>query len=693
MVEGGSSSAPESKFKLDRLAPWAVFVASFALLAANTAPGVSFHDSGEFSLAIQSAGIPHPPGAPTWVIAGLILKSLLPALTGAKIANLLSALMGAAAMALSYKLILRLASNNSTPEAEKGKYAVAALAPLTLLGVGAFLEQSFAAEQYTLLLAILFGIVHLALDAVDPDSFGPISSRTGIWKPFVGIGLLWGLAVGNHPSQVVLGLLAIYVVFAARKKFAWWKGMLAGAAGLVGGVSVFAYLPIRSAQNPVLDWGNPETVDRMMWSLQRKQWKGRSISEAPVGMVKAWFESYDLMGQVGLVAIVVGAVGLYLVGKNKKPLAWILSLAVSPYSAVLLVGHLSQELMDLPYIKYYGVIDWHLPIYAAFAIGVGAVGVALMQNKEKPLWPLIGVLAILGLVRAGQQIGEQSLKDFAFPATFAKMHFDAAPTNAILVNSSDNGAQIAAYLRYGENIRQDLYVAFGMPHTALTQPGEQWSQSTKLSYVKGALRDPNQQPLNLPALSDEEILKRPFVGEYFSGAPRTAATLLPSGILFEYRDMPTSEEEIRAAEAVNRAAHPEVLEGPKGKQHRLVKEAMAAVHLRRAMFFYHRKVLDLAVDSAKLALEWHPDHAPAWFTLGGILDEMKQYDLAEQAYLDAIQRMPDLPGPRQNLAYLYGLAKNFDRAEELAEQEMRLTRGSKNTKALLDVLAQMKAKG
>jgi len=690
VVEGGSSTAPNPTPHLDRWTPRAVFAASFALLAVNTAPGVSFHDSGEFSLAIQSAGIPHPPGAPTWVMAGLILKSLLPSLTGAKIANLLSALTGAVAMALSYKLVLRLAPNDSEQVDQKGKYAVAALAPLTLLGVGAFLEQSFAAEQYTLLLAILFGIVHLALDAVDPDS-----ASKAKWKPYVGIGLLWGLAVGNHPSQVTLGLLAIYVVLAGRKHFAWWKGMLCGMAGLVGGLSVFAYLPIRSAQNPVLDWGNPETVDRMMWSLQRKQWKGRSISEAPVSMVKAWFESYDLLGQVGLVGIAVGAAGLFLVAKNKKPLAWILGLAVIPYSAVLLIGHLSQEMMDLPYIKYYGVIDWHLPIYAAFAIGVGMVGVALLQNKEKPLWPLIGVLAILGLVRAGQQIGEQSLKNFAFPATFAKMHFDAAPKDAILVNSSDNGAQISAYLRYGENTRPDLYVAFGMPHTApdLSQPGKQWSPQVKLNYVKGAMRDPNQQPLNLPALSDEEILKRPFIGEYFSGAPQTAATLLPSGILFEYKDRPTTVEEIRAAEAANRIAHPDVLQGPQGKQHRLVKEAMAAVHLRRAMFFYHRKVLDLAVESAKLALEWHPDHAPAWFTLGSILDEMKQYDLAEQAYLDAIQRMPDLPGPRQNLAYLYGLAKNFDRAEELAREEMRLTRSAANTKALLDVLAQMKAKG
>ncbi len=688
IVEGGSSTAPKPTPHLDRWAPWAIFAASFALLAMNTAPGVSFHDSGEFSLAIQSAGIPHPPGAPTWVVAGLILKSLLPALTGAKVANLLSALMGAVAMALSYKLVLRLASNDSEQVDQKGKYAVAALAPLTLLGVGAFLEQSFAAEQYTLLLAILFGIVHLSLDAVDPDS-----SSKAKWKPYLGIGLLWGLAVGNHPSQVTLGLLALYVVFAGGKHFAWWKGMLCGLAGLIGGLSVFAYLPLRSAQNPVLDWGNPETVDRMMWSLQRKQWKGRSISEAPVGMVKAWFESYDLLGQVGLVGLAVGAVGLFLVAKNKKPLAWIIGLAVIPYSAVLLVGHLSQELMDLPYIKYYGVIDWHLPLYAAFAIGVGMVGVALLKNKEKPLWPLIGMLAVLGLVRAGQQMGEQSLKEFSFPATFAKMHFDAAPKDAIMVNASDNGSQIPAYLRYGENVRPDVYFAFGMPQQAFTQPGQQWSAQTKLAYVKGALRDPNQQPLNLATLSDEDILRRPFIGEYNSGAPQTSANLLPSGILFEYKDRPTTAEEIRAAEAANRVAHPEVLEAPKGKQHRLVKEAMAAVHLRRAMFFYHRKVLDLAVDSAKLALEWHPDHAPAWFTLGSILDEMKKYDLAEQAYLDAIQRMPDLPGPRQNLAYLYGLAKNFDRAEELAQEEMRLTRGSKNTKALIDVLAQMKAKG
>ena len=54
----------------------AVFAVAFPLLAYNCAPGISFHDSGEFSLALHSAGIPHSPGAPTWVILNPLFNLL-----------------------------------------------------------------------------------------------------------------------------------------------------------------------------------------------------------------------------------------------------------------------------------------------------------------------------------------------------------------------------------------------------------------------------------------------------------------------------------------------------------------------------------------------------------------------------------------------------------------------------------------
>jgi hypothetical protein len=52
-----------------------VFIVSFATLTWHAAPSVTFHDSGEFTMMAASAGIGHPPGAPTYsLLASLFLK-------------------------------------------------------------------------------------------------------------------------------------------------------------------------------------------------------------------------------------------------------------------------------------------------------------------------------------------------------------------------------------------------------------------------------------------------------------------------------------------------------------------------------------------------------------------------------------------------------------------------------------------
>ena len=52
--------------KLWLLVSLCVFCVSLFVFWWNAAPSVTFHDSGEFAMAAASAGIPHPPGAPTW---------------------------------------------------------------------------------------------------------------------------------------------------------------------------------------------------------------------------------------------------------------------------------------------------------------------------------------------------------------------------------------------------------------------------------------------------------------------------------------------------------------------------------------------------------------------------------------------------------------------------------------------------
>jgi Flp pilus assembly protein TadD len=81
------------------------------------------------------------------------------------------------------------------------------------------------------------------------------------------------------------------------------------------------------------------------------------------------------------------------------------------------------------------------------------------------------------------------------------------------------------------------------------------------------------------------------------------------------------------------------------------------------------------------------------FALGAAYDGAKEFVKAEDAYLDAIDLIPDFPGPRQNLAVLYFLGKDYDLAEKYAREELVITKGDKSAQKLLDVIAKERRDG
>ncbi len=85
----------------------AVFAALLLLYLASLAPRVTFWDAGEFIAAMESWGVPHPPGTPLYVTLGRAVHLLVPGLPTALVANALSALCTASACALGAVLLVR----------------------------------------------------------------------------------------------------------------------------------------------------------------------------------------------------------------------------------------------------------------------------------------------------------------------------------------------------------------------------------------------------------------------------------------------------------------------------------------------------------------------------------------------------------------------------------------------------------
>ena len=657
------------------------FLVTLAIFLLNIAPGVSFHDSGEFSLALHSGGIPHPPGAPTWMLLTTGLKFLLPGVAAARVANIFSALCGAVTLALLYIFVYRL----SLHLPNRSRHYAATTAVVALASCGAYLEQSFIAEQYTLLTALL--LVNLLA----------VQSTIGKPKPWkiVTIGALWAVSCGNHPSQLVLGLLMVAVVIQVRKEIPVWKSVPLGLVGFALGALVFLWLPFAASHHPILSWGKPDSWAGFWWCITRQQWETRPISSAPVGMVPEWLLSYDLVGQLGALTVVLALASIPLwKSEFKKPLVWIL-LGVVPYCAVLLIGHLRQQLMDLQYIRYYGVIDWHLPLYLGLAIFAGITVAYWSSKMPAKAWPMFaGCLCVIG---AGgvRQLENQSLKSFDAAKNYVDYHFKSLPQNAILVMFSDDVSHMMAYTRYGLGTRPDTYVAYGMIQKDYADPKTPWNAGELVKYLQGKLLDRTLQPLNLARLTSQEILSRPIVTEYTPDAPRFASMMIPYGMLFLMRDRPVSDADVRSAEQYSRATFPEMFEPPVGVQHRLTREAYALTHIRRALYFIARGQYDLAKPAAELAAAWQPENTSAHFALGLISDQGRDYVGAEKEYKKAMELIPDQPGPRQNLAILYAVAGRFDEALRLAREELRLRRGAPEIAGLIRTIEanRLKTKG
>ncbi|ACF10657.1 conserved hypothetical protein [Chlorobaculum parvum NCIB 8327] len=103
--------------KLNRLIAVLIFVVAEAVYLATMAPTLSFWDCGEVIATSRTLGVPHPPGAPLYLLFGHLF-SLLPTFgdIGARI-NFFSTLLSSATIMLTYLIIVRLITiaRNSKP--------------------------------------------------------------------------------------------------------------------------------------------------------------------------------------------------------------------------------------------------------------------------------------------------------------------------------------------------------------------------------------------------------------------------------------------------------------------------------------------------------------------------------------------------------------------------------------------------
>lgn len=320
----------------------ALFLFSFIIYLMTMAPTVSFWDCGEFIACAYKMAVPHPPGAPLYLIVGRIF-TLLPIFEdiGARV-NLISVLSSAFTVLFLYLSIVHLIREYLKSRQGFHKYiplisgAIGALsfAFTTSFWFNATESEVYAAsmlftglvvwlifkwsersnqvgnEKYILFIAYLMGLatgVHLlnvlALPTVimiiyfkrykvTVENFGLMvllgGILTGMVYPVVvkGVPFLANL-VGFFGVTVALILLVVLFSMAVNSRHEVFSILLMSILLIVIGYSTYLMIYIRSGLDPNIDENNPDTIERFISYLNREQYGEHDIFDRR----KVWQQS------------------------------------------------------------------------------------------------------------------------------------------------------------------------------------------------------------------------------------------------------------------------------------------------------------------------------------------------------------------------------------------------------------------
>lgn len=249
--ETGTHTSPPAPY-LTLLVSLSAGLAALAAYFYTLAPSVTWKhngaDSGDLAAAAFTLGVPHPPGYPLFILVGSLFARLPSFEPAAGVA-----ILSATAAALAVFVLAQAGSALITPLPINGSARL--IPPLAALGFAfapALWSQATIAQVYTLNLffaaIILWAMVsgHRHRVAVAAAAFG------------------FGMA--HHLSILLLAPGAWIALKPTRRD-------LPSLLLLLAPLLVYLYLPVRAAFYPAVNWGNPSTLERLIWVVTAEPYR------------------------------------------------------------------------------------------------------------------------------------------------------------------------------------------------------------------------------------------------------------------------------------------------------------------------------------------------------------------------------------------------------------------------------------
>ncbi|AJE03408.1 glycosyltransferase family 117 protein [Geobacter pickeringii] len=444
-----------------RVDPFAVLAVILPLLIylLTLAPSVTFFDSGEFLTAIHSLGIAHSPGYPlfinyakpfTWLPFGNIALR----------ANMATAVSASAACFGVYFITRYLLSHEAeTSGKPRSSYLLGGCslaAALTFAFSARLWLQSNHDKPYPLvsfMAAVVFYLLLRWRERFDRGEECPHYVYLGAF--------ICGLATGAH--QTIVLLLPAYGWLILSKQWRLIgrvKEIIIAIAFGIFGFAIQLHLPLRAIRSPLLNWGDPKTLDQFLWDLLRKGYP----SEPPVrDLPLLWQQlaAFNIPREftwAGLVLFLIGAF-VSLKSRRDEVLAYLFGVVCS---LLVIVGYFNAP-TDMIFLTE----EFFTPLYLLTAVFVGLglhwllskgmAGIVREKLASLPVKILVAVFLLVlpsAICALNYYENDQSENYVAFD--YASNTFRSLQQGSVLFTWGDSGAFPLWYLQGAERMREDL---------------------------------------------------------------------------------------------------------------------------------------------------------------------------------------------------------------------------------------------
>ncbi|MFI5252844.1 MAG: DUF2723 domain-containing protein [Bacteroidota bacterium] len=427
----------------------------FIVYITTLCPSIDVIDAGELSTVAYTLGIAHPTGYPLFSLVGYLFSHLLFPFRVIYRVNLMAAIFCSAGLFFFFRFLVffftkfTLAKIDNikehfTPQNEMyGAIIPAACGTLILAFSETYWAQSNSVEVYSLHVFLLSMNLFLFAKAISTNGRGIQKERYWYLWAFV-----LGLGFCNHMTTILLAPAYLFAYFYVHGfGVSSWKKLLRLGVPFCLALSLYLYLVIRAGEKPLMNWGNPVSLERLFWHFSGKQYRVWLFSSTESAVRQFEYFKDGLLAEFAYIPILFAIIGLWKIGKMGGQLLL--------FTVLLFVGCV---LYSINY-DIHDIDSYFLLAYVTVAIWAAAgVSKIITEKMTYARWISIGMI-VLSLFPLYYNYSNSNERDFTMVENYSKDILKSVEPNGIIISYQwDYFVSAMNYLQFVEGFRRDVIV-------------------------------------------------------------------------------------------------------------------------------------------------------------------------------------------------------------------------------------------